>query len=91
MAGVILCSSLALDEFLSLVLCRPTTDEIIAFRVSAEVQERIFDLLGRNSEGALTDDERADCNALIRFERMASLLKAKALLKMASDTETSST
>ena len=72
-------STIALDEFTSFVVRRPTLKEMAAYRVSPAVQERMFDLLGRDSEGTLTDDERLEVDELIRFDRMMSLLKAKAL------------
>ena len=69
-----------LDEFLSFVLERPTPEQIMAYRVSPDVQNRINELLERNSAGTMTDSERRELDEHIRFDRMMSLLKAKALV-----------
>ena len=67
-----------LDEFLSFVLERPTAEQILAYKVSPEVQARINDLVERNSAGSITTAERQELNELVEFDRMMSLLKVKA-------------
>ena len=68
-----------LDEFLSFILERPTAQQILAYKVSPEVQARITELVERNSEGSLSEIEQQELQEHVEFDRMMSLLKAKAL------------
>ena len=68
-----------LDEFLSFILERPTAQQILAYKVSTEVQARITELVERNSEGSLSEIEQQELQEHVEFDRMMSLLKAKAL------------
>jgi hypothetical protein len=51
--------------------------------VSASVQERVDTLAERANEGLLTDDERAEYEALINAEDLVAILKLKARRQLA--------
>lgn len=68
-----------LDEFLSFILARPTAEEILAYKVSPDVQQRIDTLVDLNSNDSLSSQERQELDEIIEFERWMTLLKAKAL------------
>jgi hypothetical protein len=65
-------------EVLDFLITRPTPQEITAFKVSAEAQERICTLLDKNREGTLTEIETAELDLYEQLEHMMILLKAKA-------------
>ena len=63
-----------LDKFVNLL----SPEEMLAFQLSEEEQNRIDDLLDRNNEGQLTMEEKAELQQYAEIERTVSLLKAKA-------------
>lgn len=69
---------LAYAEVLDFLITRPTPQEIAAFKVSAEAQERIRTLLDKNREGTLSETETAELDLYEQLEHMMILLKAKA-------------
>jgi hypothetical protein len=68
----------AYAEVLDFLVTRPTPQEIVAFKVSAEAQERIRILLDKNRDGRLTETETAELDLYEQLEHMMILLKAKA-------------
>ena len=69
---------LAYTEVLDFLLTRPTPQEIAAFKVSTEAQERIRRLLDKNKEGNLAKNETTELNLYEQLEHLMILLKAKA-------------
>ncbi|MEP7294080.1 MAG: hypothetical protein ABI835_19995 [Chloroflexota bacterium] len=67
------------DEFLDYLIEKASPAEILAFQPSEDAQEYARDLLERNSEGELTVEEKYQLAQMLQFERMMSVLKAKAL------------
>lgn len=66
------------DAFLDYLVEKATPEEILAFKVSPEAEERISDLLERQNAGALSPDEATELEYMRRFDSLVSLLKAKA-------------
>lgn len=56
------------------IACSP-----FAFRLSPEKQARLDDLLERNREGVVTEEESTELNDFERFEHVVRLLKARVL------------
>lgn len=74
-------ASTVLDEFLdplSRCLDSESARRILALGVSPSVQERVDTLAERANEGLLSDDERAEYEALINAEDFVAILKLKA-------------
>lgn len=69
---------LAYSEVLDFLLTRPTPQEISAFKVSTEAQERIRRLLDKNKEGNLAKNEAGELDLYEQLEHLMILLKAKA-------------
>jgi hypothetical protein len=70
-----------LDQFLdplSRCLDAESARRVVALGVSAAVQERIDALAERANEGLLSDEERAEYEALINAADFVSILKLKA-------------
>ena len=66
------------DKFLDEIVARMTPEEILAFQLSEDEQDRIDDLLDRNNEGDLNTAEKGELQQIVELERIMSLLKAKA-------------
>lgn len=72
----------AYDTFLDYLVEKATPQEILAFRVSEEQQERASELLARQNEGTITPDEQGELQRMAELDRLVSLLKAKATAAM---------
>ena len=59
----------------------PTVEEIAAYRLPDNLQERAHDLLERNRAGSLTTEERAEMEEFRQLDHLLTLVKAKARLK----------
>jgi hypothetical protein len=71
-----------LDEITDFLATNPTPEEILAYRLPAALEARAHELLERNGEGELLDEETQELHAFMQAEQMMSLLKAKTRLKL---------
>lgn len=55
-------------------------EAVAALRLSPKADRRLQELMDRNTNGELTEIERADLEALAEMSETISLLRAKALL-----------
>ena len=69
------------DDLLDLLAESADAQRVLAFRLSDEKQARLDELLEKNREGTLTDEESAELDAYERFEHVVRLLKARVLQK----------
>lgn len=67
------------DELVEYLAQLATPEQILAFKVSDVMQERLEVLLEGNNEGELTLGESEELQQMLEFDRMVSLLKAKAV------------
>lgn len=67
------------EELLDLLAESADPDRLLAFRLSPEKQARLDDLLERNREGVLTEEQSAELDDFERFEHVVRLLKARVL------------
>ena len=72
------------DDLLDLLAESADARRVLTFRLSDEKQARLDDLLEKNRQGTVTDDEAAELDAYERFEHVVRLLKARILQKQAS-------
>jgi hypothetical protein len=68
----------------------PTLEEIAAYRLPADLQNRAHQLLDRNRAGTLTPDERNEMNEFSQIDHLMTLVKAKARLKLKSQRKSQS-
>ena len=61
-----------LYEFLA---SAPSAAEILAYQPSADLQQRLDDLLDKNSAGTISPAERDELEEFLRFDRFISSLK----------------
>ncbi len=69
------------DEFLEYLAQRATPEEILAFKASDAAQRRAEELTEHNKAGTLTPEEEVELDQMRRFNRLVSMLKAKAVNK----------
>ena len=72
---------LELVDFLS---TRPTAEQVLAHKVSADVQERLEELLDKNREEELTAAEEEELDAYRLVNHVMVLLKARARVTVSS-------
>ena len=53
-------------------------DALLRLKADTEVQARYDELAGKNTDGALSAEERAELESLVRANSILSLLKAEA-------------
>lgn len=66
------------EEMLDFLASGPTSEQILAYKILAPVQERLAELLEKNREEGLTDAENAELDAFEYVDHFMSLLKARA-------------
>jgi hypothetical protein len=72
------------DEITDFLVSRPTEKEIIAFKPSEALDQRLHELLDKNSSNGLSPDERAELNSFLHMSHLLIILGAKARLKLAN-------
>jgi hypothetical protein len=71
-------------ELVDFVARGSTAEEVAHFRPSPEAQKRVAELLERQRESKLTEQETAELDGFVQLEHMLGLAKAKAQLILAS-------
>jgi hypothetical protein len=66
------------QEILDFLIARPTSAQIISFKVSEASQSRLQTLLQKNSEAALTAAETAEINLYEQLDTLIGFLKIRA-------------
>jgi hypothetical protein len=72
--------STVIDEVLDFLVSSPTPEQIIAFHASDSAQMRLRELLDRNRNSRLTDQENAELKEMSRIDHFFTLLKARAMI-----------
>jgi hypothetical protein len=70
------------DEILDFLASTPTPQQIIAFKPSDNLQERLDDLLERNRQETLMPDEREELNEFLRMNHFMNMLVIRARQKL---------
>ena len=70
------------DVITDFLATEPSPQEIIAYHLPDDLQERADYLAGRNGEDLLTPEEREELNEFLNADQMFSLLKTKMKLKL---------
>jgi Rad3-related DNA helicase len=68
----------AYEEIIDFIASGTTPKNVIAFRPSAEAQERVADLLSREKEGQLSLEEKSELDRYLQLEHLMRLAKARA-------------
>ena len=67
------------DDLLDFILEQASPEQIVAFKVSPAKQARVDALIERLKAGELTPEEAEELEQIRQFDRLVSLLKARAL------------
>jgi hypothetical protein len=70
-------------EFVDFVAHGSTVEQVANFRPSPEALKRLAELLGRQREAKLTEEEISELDGFVRLEHILGLAKAKAQLILA--------
>ncbi len=70
------------EQFLDEVVEKWTPEQILAMEANEQEQRRAEELLDKNNEGELTAEEKIELQQMLEFERLMSLLKAKAAYRL---------
>jgi hypothetical protein len=73
-----------LEEITDFLASIPTAEEILAFKPSEQLNQRLHDLLNHAGEGMLTDQEERELNEFLRVSHLLKMLKGKVRLKFAT-------
>lgn len=65
-------------EVLDFLASGPTPDQIASFKISHSLQERVEELLDKNREEGLDENEAAELNTYLKLNHLMILLKARA-------------
>lgn len=66
------------EELLDLFVGSLDKERLLKFRLSADRQARLDELLQRNREGLLREEERGELEEFERLEHLGRMLKARA-------------
>jgi hypothetical protein len=66
------------QEILDFLISRPTSEQIIGFKVSEDSQARLQALLEKNREAALTSTENAELDLYEQLDTLMGFLKIRA-------------
>ena len=72
----------AATEIARFLANHPTAEQIVAFRPSAEVAERAYELIQVEREGPLTEEERQELESYVVIEYLMELVKLEALRQL---------
>ncbi|HUY76650.1 MAG TPA: hypothetical protein VMV29_07745 [Ktedonobacterales bacterium] len=67
----------AYEELADFFARSPSTDEIMAFRLSNETVERLRELLYKNSAGTLASDESDELDQVQSLNRLLMLIRSR--------------
>jgi hypothetical protein len=72
-----------LDEITDFLASIPTAEQIVAFKPSQRLNDRLHELLDRAGEGELTDSEQKELDEFLHVNHILKMLKGKVRLKLA--------
>jgi hypothetical protein len=74
------------DELVEFLASSAKPEQVLAFQLSDEKQNRLDDLLSKNRDQTLSPQESAELDAFEQFERVVRLLKARVRENRINDT-----
>ncbi|MCB9457793.1 MAG: hypothetical protein H6671_17560 [Anaerolineaceae bacterium] len=70
------------SEIIDFLASTPTPEDIIAFKPSGRLEQRLSDLLERNRRDTLTAEGRAELDEFLRMNHFMNMLKIRAREKL---------
>ena len=72
-------------ELLDFMVSSPSPEAIIAFKPSPQMEARLDELMRKNKQDALGDDEQHELEAFLQLNHFVNMLKIRARKKLAGD------
>lgn len=72
-------------EILDFLVSAPSREAIIAFKPSSRMEARLADLMYKNKQGTLNEDERQELEAFMQLNHFVNMLKIRARKKLADN------
>lgn len=69
----------AYEEVVEFIAAGATPQNVVAFRPSETTRARVFDLIEREKNEGLNEDEKSELDHYLQIEHLMRLAKAKAL------------
>jgi hypothetical protein len=66
------------DEFVDFIAAGSSPQNVVAFRPSEKTKKRVFNLIEREREKGLSEDEKSELDHYMQIEHLMRLAKAKA-------------
>lgn len=73
------------DEVTDFLASAPTAEQIIAYKPSDDLDQRLHELLDKNSRDELLDSEQGELNEFLRLNHFLKILMLKARQKQVGD------
>jgi len=73
------------DEITDFLASAPTAEAIIAYKPSDILDQRLHELLDKNSAEGLTPEERKELDEFLQINHLLTVVTAKARLKLAGN------
>lgn len=73
------------DEITDFLASAPSAEQIVEFKPSEAMDQRMHYLLDQNSRDLLTLDEREELDEFLRLNHFLKMLKLKTRLKLANE------
>ena len=71
------------SEVLDFLITSPSLEEIISYKPSPELEERLAYLLRQNKQDALNESEQDELDAFLQLNHFVNMLKIRARKKLA--------
>jgi hypothetical protein len=71
-------------EMVDFMINKNTPEEILDWHPSEEAEERVRDLIAKEHDGAITEQERLELDDQMNLEHIMRLIKARAIQVLAS-------
>ena len=68
----------AFDEIITFLASSPSTEQLIAYKPPEHLQTRMSELLDKNQQDTLSEEEQRELDEFLRMNRFMSRLQAKA-------------
>lgn len=70
------------DEVTDFLATAPSIEQLLAYRPSPAIGDRLIELLDRNKEATLSTEEQGELQELLRLNHLLKMLKLKAKLNL---------
>lgn len=77
--------NLVYDEIVDFIAKGPSSDSVARFEASPETKDRVADLISREKNEHLSDDERQELDTYIVAEHLMRMAKARARMQASHD------